>query len=119
MQNPSPAGLARLRLPGPDSPWWIAPVAAAFSLSQLLVVRPHLGLSWDEVVYVSQASRHAPAAFFDPARSRGVSLLVAPVAFATSSVAALRIYLAAVSGLALFGSLLAWRPLRPARVLAL
>ena len=109
----------RARLPGPDSLWWIAAAAAAFTCVQLLVMPLRLGLSWDEVVYVSQVSGHVPAAFFDPARSRGVSLLVAPVTMITSSIAVLRAYLAVASGLALFGSLLAWRHSRPAWILAL
>jgi len=106
------------RLPGADSLWWLAVVAAAFTAVQLLYVRLH-GLSWDEVVYVSQVSRHAPAAAFDPARSRGIPLLVAPISAITSSITALRVYLAIASGAALFGSLLAWRRLRPAWMLAL
>jgi hypothetical protein len=106
------------RLPGPDSLWWLVAVAAAFSAAQLLFVRLH-GLSWDEVVYVSQVSRHVPAAPFDPARSRGIPLLVAPVTLATSSITALRGYLAIASGAGLFCALLAWRGLRPAWMLAL
>jgi hypothetical protein len=82
-------------------------------------VVPHLGLSWDETVYVSQVSGHAPAAYFDPARSRGIPLLAAPVALLTSSVAALHAYLAVASGIGLFLALLTWRPLRPAWMLAL
>lgn len=93
-------------------------MAAAFTGVQLIFVRLH-GLSWDEVVYVSQVSRHAPAAPFDPARSRGIPLLVAPVALITSSVTMLRVYLALASGGALFGALLAWRRLRPTSLLAL
>ncbi len=99
--------------------WWLALVAAVFTLSQLVYVAVHGQLGWDEVVYVSQVSKHAPAAWFDPARSRGVPLLVTPVMAVTSSVTALRVYLAVVSGLSLFGALLAWRRLRPAWVLAL
>jgi hypothetical protein len=99
--------------------WWVAAVAAAFSLSQLLFVSPRMGLSWDEVVYVSQFSAHAPAAFFDAARARGVPLLVAPAALLTSSVAALRVYLALASGAGLLAALWTWRRLRPAWVLAL
>jgi hypothetical protein len=106
------------RLPGADSLWWLAGVAAAFTLVQLLFVRLH-GPSWDEVVYVSQVSRHVPAAPFDPARSRGIPLLVAPIALITSSITALRVYLAIASGVALFCSLLAWRRLRPAWLLAM
>jgi hypothetical protein len=44
---------------------------------------------------------------------------VAPVTLITSSVAALRVYLALACGLGLLGALWAWRPLRPAWVLAL
>ena len=94
-------------------------MAAAFTLAQLVLVVPRLGLSWDETVYISQVSSHAPAAYFDPARARGIPLLVAPVTLLTSSVLAVRIYLAVASGIALFLALLCWRPLRPAWQLAL
>ncbi|MGW3210302.1 hypothetical protein [Streptomyces sp. NPDC001135] len=97
----------------------LAAVAAAFTLAQLLLVRPGMGLGWDETVYVSQVSAHAPAAFFSAPRARGVSLLVAPVASWSSSTPLLRIYLAVLSGLALFLALRAWRGLFPTRVLAL
>ncbi|MES4889654.1 hypothetical protein [Streptomyces sp. NPDC096012] len=98
---------------------WPAAVAGAFTVAQLVLVRPGLGLGWDETVYVSQVSAHAPAAFFSAPRARGVSLLVAPVSLWSSSTALLRVYLALLSGLALFVALRAWRGLFPARVLAL
>lgn len=110
---------ARLALPAPGSSWWLVITAAAFGASLLLFVPRQMGLGWDEVVYVSQVSAHAPAAYFDAARARGVPLLVAPVTLITSSVAALRVYLALACGLGLLGALWAWRPLRPAWVLAL
>lgn len=94
-------------------------MAAAFTVAQFALVVPRLGLSWDETVYISQVSSHAPAAYFDPARSRGIPLLVAPVTLLTSSVLAVRIYLAVASGIALFLALLCWRRLRPAWQLAL
>jgi len=106
-------------LPAADSLWWLIVVAAGFTGAQLLFVSRLPGLSWDEVVYVSQVSAHAPAAYFDPARARGIPLLVAPVAQLTSSVTALRVYLSVASGLGLFLALLAWRRLRPTWVLAL
>ncbi|MFE9774660.1 hypothetical protein ACFYOV_23905 [Streptomyces sp. NPDC005931] len=96
----------------------LAAVAAAFTLAQLLLVRPVLGLGWDEIVYVSQVTSHHPAAFFSAPRSRGVSLLVAPVASWSSSTALLRVYLAVLSGLALYLALRCWRGLFPTRVLA-
>ncbi|MFI8165909.1 hypothetical protein ACIGAN_06035 [Streptomyces sp. NPDC085931] len=95
----------------------LAALAAVFTLAQLALVRPVLGLGWDEIVYVSQVTSHTPAAFFSAPRSRGVSLLVAPVASWSESVPLLRVYLAVLSGLALFLALRAWRGLFPARVL--
>ena len=104
---------------GPGSAWWLVAVGAAFTAAELLFVSPRMGLSWDESVYVSQVSGHVPAAWFDPARARGVPLLVAPVAALTSSVVALRVYLAAACGLGLMLALWTWRRLRPAWVLGL
>ncbi|PWI10101.1 hypothetical protein DIZ27_13545 [Streptomyces sp. NWU339] len=92
-------------------------LAAVFILAQLVLVRPNMGLGWDEVVYVSQVTSHRPAAFFSAPRSRGVSLLVAPVASWSSSTVLLRVHLALLSGLALYLALRAWRGLFPTRVL--
>ncbi len=115
----SVAPVRRIRVPDPDSGWWLVAVGLAFAVSQLVFVSLRMGLSWDESVYVSQVTGHAPAAWFDPARARGVPLIVAPVAWLTSSVAALRVYLAVASGLALAVALWTWRGLRPAWVLGL
>jgi len=104
---------------GPGSAWWLVAAGAAFTAAELLFVSPRMGLSWDESVYVSQVSGHVPAAWFDPARARGVPLLVAPVAALTSSVVALRVYLSLACGLGLTLALWTWRRLRPAWVLGL
>ncbi|MFF2368443.1 hypothetical protein ACFVU0_37815 [Streptomyces sp. NPDC058122] len=113
-----PDGTARVsRRPGDLGP--LALVAAAFALAQLVLVHPDMGLGWDETVYTSQVSPHAPAAFFSAPRARGISLLVAPVASWSSSTTLLRIYLALLSALGLFVALRVWRGLFPARVLAL
>ncbi|WP_435210482.1 hypothetical protein [Streptomyces sp. bgisy034] len=96
----------------------LAAVAAAFTALQLLLVRPSLGLGWDEVVYVSQVGTEAPAAFFSAPRARGVPLLVWPIASWSSSTVLLRVCLAVLSGLALYLVLRVWRHLFPARVLA-
>jgi hypothetical protein len=115
------AGTRRLGPPTASvrSEYPLAVVAGAFTLAQLVLVRPGLGLGWDETVYVSQISAHAPAAFFSAPRARGISLLVAPITSWSSSTVLLRVYLAALSGLALFLALRTWRTLFPARVLAL
>jgi hypothetical protein len=102
----------------PSGSQWLALVAGAFTLAQLVLVRPGMGLGWDETVYVSQVSTHAPAAFFSAPRARGVPLLVAPIASWSSSTTLLRIYLAVLSGLGLYLALRVWRTLFPTRVLA-
>ncbi|MGW8063785.1 hypothetical protein ACVV2G_16270 [Streptomyces ziwulingensis] len=104
------------RRPGGDA--LLAAVAAVFTATQLILVHPGMGLGWDETVYVSQVTSHHPAAFFSAPRSRGVSLLVAPVASWSSSTELLRGYLAVLSGLGLYLALRAWKGLFPARVLA-
>lgn len=98
---------------------WLAPVAGAYAVAQLLLAVPGTGLGWDETVYVSQVSRDAPAAFFSAPRARGITLLVAPVTLLTPSVTALRIYLALLAAAALLLCLWVWRRLVPAPVLAL
>jgi hypothetical protein len=93
-------------------------VSAATTAASLLLVPPTIGLGWDEVVYVSQLSPRAPAAFFSAPRSWGVPLLTAPVVLLTGSTLVLRLYLAVVSGLALVLACLPWIRLvpRPAAV---
>ncbi|WP_434098202.1 hypothetical protein [Streptomyces mirabilis] len=113
--NPPSTGRISRR---PHGQQWLALVAGAFTLAQLLLVRPGMGLGWDETVYVSQVGSHAPAAFFSAPRARGVPLLVAPIASWSSSTALLRVYLAVLSGLGLFVALRVWRGLFPMRVLA-
>ena len=104
----------------PPREWlWLVAVGVAYTVAQLIFVSLRMGLSWDESVYVSQVSAHAPAAYLDPARARGVPLIVAPVALLTSSVTALRVYLAVLSGAGLTLALWTWRGLRPAWVLGL
>ncbi|WP_405913662.1 hypothetical protein OG760_29620 [Streptomyces sp. NBC_00963] len=98
---------------------WLVAVAVAFTSLQFAFVLPHLGLGWDEAVYVSQVSSHAPAAFFSAPRARGISYLVAPVAALTSSTVVLRCYLAVLSGAGLLGALWVWRRFQPAPRLAL
>lgn len=98
---------------------WLAAVAGAFTLAQIVLVRPDLGLGWDETVYVSQVSGQVPAAFFSAPRARGVPLLAVPIASWSDSTALLRVYLAVLSGLGLYFALRIWRAHVMPRVLAL
>lgn len=92
---------------------WLTAVAVSYGLAQLLLVLPRTGhaLGWDETVYVSQTAPWAPAAYFSAPRSRGVSLLVAPVLAVTDSVLVLRLVLVLLSSAALYAAFRAWRPL--------
>ncbi|MFE5160985.1 hypothetical protein ACFRNT_21165 [Streptomyces sp. NPDC056697] len=90
---------------------WPALVALAYAAAQLALVIPHLGLGWDETVYLSQVDPHRPAAYFSAPRSRGISLLAAPVLAVTDSTTVLRVVLALLSAAALYAAYRVWQPL--------
>ncbi|WP_220137550.1 hypothetical protein [Streptomyces himalayensis] len=92
---------------------WLGLVALAYATVQLTAVVPHIGhaLGWDEGVYVSQVDPRNPAAYFSAPRSRGTSMLVAPVLAVTSDPFVLRIVLALLSAAALYAAFRVWRPL--------
>ncbi|MGW7755727.1 glycosyltransferase family 39 protein [Streptomyces violaceusniger] len=92
---------------------WPALVALAYAAAQLALVVPHLGLGWDETVYLSQVDPHRPAAYFSAPRSRGISLLAAPVLAVTDSGGGtvLRVVLALLSAAALYAAYRVWQPL--------
>lgn len=88
----------------------LALVAVGYLAVELTVLGVHVGLGWDEVVYVSQFSHHAPPVFFDAPRARGVTFLAAPVVSVTNSIVALRTWMALVSAAGLFGAFAVWLP---------
>jgi hypothetical protein len=103
---------------GPDSPLWLVLVAGLFTLAELTPSLMRLPLGADEITYIAQTSAHASQIILPPVHSRGAGLLAAPVTLLTTSLLALRIWMALLSGAGLFLALLAWRGLRPAWVLA-
>jgi hypothetical protein len=103
---------------GPDSLLWLILVSVLFFLSELLPALLRLPLGADEITYIARSSVQSSGVFLPPVHGHGVGLLAAPVTLLTSSLTALRVWMAFLSGLALFGSLLCWRGLRPAWVLA-
>jgi hypothetical protein len=104
---------------GPDSLAWLILVSALFVLAELLPALLRLPLGADEMTYIARTSAHASGVFLPPVHGHAVGLLAAPVTLATTSLTALRVWMAVLSGLGLLGSLLCWRGLRPAWVLAL
>ncbi|MER7516023.1 hypothetical protein [Streptomyces sp. NPDC126499] len=118
--RPSAADSRRPRTTGfrpPPAALWPATLAVLFTAVQLALVVPGSGIGWDEAVYVSQVGGNAPPAFFSAPRARGITYLVAPVAALTASTTAIRVYLAVLSGAALFGALWVWRRIVPVPVL--
>jgi hypothetical protein len=107
---------ARLR---PESLGWLAAVSVLFIAAELTPALLKLPLGADEITYIARTSAHASGVFLPPVHGHGAGLLAAPVTLLTSSLVALRVWMAVLSGLGLFGSLVCWRGLRPARVLAI
>lgn len=104
---------------GPDSLASQALVSVLFFLAELLPALLRLPLGADEITYIARTSAHASGVFLPPVHGHGVGLLAAPVTLITTSLTVLRVWMALLSGVALFLSLLCWRGLRQAWVLAL
>ncbi|HKA69907.1 MAG TPA: hypothetical protein VKG85_12405 [Actinomycetes bacterium] len=62
----------------------------------------------DEVVYASQITRDVPASMFSAPRARGMSLLLAPVAFFTPSFFPIRVYLMLLAGALMYVAFRPW-----------
>ncbi|SES18053.1 hypothetical protein [Streptomyces qinglanensis] len=88
--------------------WWLAGVCGAFGALSLAVVHPGLPLGWDELVYASRFVPYGPETPFSAPRTRGVPLLIAPVAAVGHSVPLLRCYLTVAAALALYLGFLPW-----------
>jgi hypothetical protein len=110
---------SRPAVPGADSLIWLVAVSVLFVLSELVPELMKLPLGADEITYIARTSARSSAVFLPPVHGHGAGLLAAPVTLLTTSLTALRIWMSVLSGLALFGSLLCWRGLRQAWVLAI
>ena len=104
---------------GPESLAWLILVSVLFGLSELIPALLRLPLGADEISYIARSSVQHSGVYLPPVHGHGAGLLGAPVTLLTASLTALRVWMAVLSGLALFGSLLCWRGLRPAWVLAI
>jgi hypothetical protein len=86
-------------------------VGAGYLLMQFVLFSFHRAPRWDEAVYLSQVMPGTKAQFFAPFRARGITLLIAPITWSGGSIAAVRLFLAAVSSLALTAAFWVWIPL--------
>jgi hypothetical protein len=90
-------------------------VCLAYLLIVALRTSQSMALTWDEVVYASQVARDVPAAGFSAPRSRGMPVLLAPVAALTSAVFPLRVYLSLGSALLMYLAFRPWLAVLPER----
>ncbi|UGY91335.1 hypothetical protein [Streptomyces gobiensis] len=93
-------------------------VCLAVALLSAVLVPFTLPLGWDELVYASRFSPYGPEAPFSAPRTRGVPLLLAPVASWSGSVVLLRMWLTALAVGALYLGFRPWLRVlhRPAAV---
>lgn len=96
---------------------WLAGAAGACTVAALVFTPLRMPLGWDEITYIAQTSAHVSPILMPPAHNRGVGLLAAPITIFTTSVVILRVWMALLTGVGLFGALLSWRSLRPVREL--
>lgn len=110
-------GDIRARFSG-DSLFWLILVSGLFTLAELSPALLRMSLGADEITYLAQTSLHSSQVILPPVHSRGAGLLAAPVTLLTTSLLAVRLWMALLSGAGLFLALFAWRGLRRAWTLA-
>ncbi|WP_343040237.1 hypothetical protein [Streptomyces typhae] len=92
-------------------------VCMVFASASAVLVPLELPLGWDEIVYASRFGPFEPGAApgvpFSAPRTRGVPVLVAPVAAWSDSVVLLRLWLTALATAALYLGFAPWRRALP------
>jgi len=104
---------------GPDSLFWLVLVSAAFLIADTTSALRNMPLGADEITYIARTSVHKSGVMLPPVHGQGAGLLAAPVSLLTTSLSDLRMWMAFLSALGIFLSLLCWRRIRPAWQLAL
>jgi hypothetical protein len=105
---------------GLESPqvWWRRPsalllvIALAHAVSPLMLLGAHWAFGVDESIYLSQINSFVPPITFSAPRARGATLLAAPITILTPSAVAVRLWVAALSGVGLFVAFRPWLRLR-------
>lgn len=92
--------------------WWIlVAVGAAYLVTQLAFFPFGRPVNWDEAVYLTQVSPGTEALFMAAWRSRGITLLIAPVTFLGGSLPDVRLFLTVLSAIAMTLTFGLWIPL--------
>lgn len=103
---------------GQDSWLWLVLVSVLFLAAELTPALIRMPLGADEIGYIARTSAQHSPVMLPPVHGQGAGLLAAPVTLLTTSLTALRIWMAVLSAIGLFLGMLCWRRLRPAWVLA-
>jgi hypothetical protein len=101
-----------------DSFFWLILVSVLFLAAELTPSLLKMPLGPDEIGYIAQTSARASGVILPPVHGQGAGLLAAPVTLLTTSLVALRVWMAVLSAVGLLLAMLCWRGLRPAWVLA-
>lgn len=101
-----------------DSVAWLILVVGVFLVAELTPALLKLPLGADEITYIARTSVRISGVALPPVHGQGAGLLAAPVTSLTDSLLAIRIWMAVLSAVGLFLSLLCWRGLRPMWVIA-
>ena len=88
-------------------------VAVVHGVAPLVLLGVHWGFGIDETVYLSQVNAHAPALLFSAPRARGTTFVAAPVTLIFHSVVAVRLWIAAMSGVCLYLAYRSWLRILP------
>ena len=94
-------------------------VAVLHGLVPLVLLGVHWGFGVDETVYLSQLNAHVPASLFSAPRARGTTFVAAPVTLLVHSVAAVRLWLAALSAVCLYLAYRCWLRILPGMIVPL
>ena len=83
-------------------------VAIAYLLLQHFLIPNDLYLEYDEAVYLAEVNPQVSSYGFDAHRSRGITLIAAPIAWFDPSIGVVRLYMAIVSAVFLVGAYHPW-----------
>jgi hypothetical protein len=86
----------------------LAVVSLGFVAVHVVLVGLDRPINWDEAVYLTQVVGERPTVFFEPHRTRGMPLLVAPIAVFDPSMVALRLYLVLLGAAGLYAAFATW-----------
>jgi hypothetical protein len=79
-----------------------------FAAMTLVFVGLDRQLRWDEVTYLAQVTPGQPDVWFGPQRARGMTLVVLPVALLGAPLTLLRVWMVAISSVALVAAFRPW-----------